>query len=93
MLVHRSLKPFDTSKSSTFKSSSKRFIITYGSGSVRGAVGTDMVSIGSMKFKSVNLGVVTEEGTQFADFDMDAICGLGFGYSRFSRFFPHSTIH
>ena len=79
-------KLFDETKSSTYNinsdgtpyKSTNQFSIEYGSGSVYGIAAQETITISSLKFPEIRLGIVTSEGKDIQDFDMDGICGLGF---------------
>jgi cathepsin D len=71
---------FSTSDSSSFSTptTKKDFVIEYGSGSVKGTVGQDAITINQIRIPDVQIGLVHEEDSTIAGFNMDGICGLGF---------------
>jgi hypothetical protein len=75
---------FDSSASSSYaivpgkEEGAASFKITYGSGSIKGNVATDCVTLSSLIFPNVVFGVVTGEDDAISAFDMDGIVGLGF---------------
>ena len=52
------MTPFDTTTSSTFKSSDTAVRISYGSGSARGTVGSDTVQMGGFTVQGQTLGTL-----------------------------------
>jgi len=70
---------FNEKQSSTFKSSTEKLEIPYGSGTIAGLVGHDTVSVGGIEVKSVGFGIMDEfvEG-EWAGSEFDALCGIAF---------------
>ncbi|ORY29022.1 aspartic peptidase domain-containing protein [Naematelia encephala] len=66
--------------SSTFKATQTPFSVTYGSGSVTGALCSDTMSIAGMTLPNHVFGVTTEESQQFAaaQVPFDGLMGLSF---------------
>ena len=76
-------KSFDSESSTTYaivgKGKNKEsFKISYGSGSVKGIVASDYLSISTLTLPDVVFGEVTTEDEAISSFDMDGICGLAF---------------
>jgi hypothetical protein len=75
---------FESEDSSTYEVSTGKdgaaapFKISYGSGSVKGVIMEETVTISTLTIPGVKLGGVTYEDTAISDFDMDGICGLAF---------------
>ncbi|KAJ6482527.1 aspartic peptidase domain-containing protein [Mycena sanguinolenta] len=71
---------FDSSKSSTFSqsTSTKPTVITYGSGSVEGFIGTDTVSMGSFTISSQTFLTVEALDQGLIDGDVSGLMGLAF---------------
>ncbi|XP_027006718.2 gastricsin-like isoform X1 [Tachysurus fulvidraco] len=70
---------FDPRKSSTFTSHHKAFSEKYGTGSVKGFLGYDTVSMGQLAVKKQQIGLSTSEpGNHFAKPLHDGLMGLAF---------------
>lgn len=72
---HQKLGP---STSTTFKASTKKFSITYGTGDVSGTLGRDDLIIAGLDLKNHTMGVVTKESSDFSDNSVpfDGLMGL-----------------
>ena len=68
---------FDNSKSSTYEKNGEDFQITYGSGSVTGTVGQDLVKIGDDIEATMGFGEITK-AKGFARAKLSGILGLGY---------------
>jgi len=69
---------YDSSSSSTYKKNGSTFEIQYGSGSMKGFVSNDVMTIGDLTIKSQDFAEATEEpGLAFAFGRFDGILGLG----------------
>ncbi|KAH8350591.1 hypothetical protein KR067_010157 [Drosophila pandora] len=66
---------FQESKSKHFRRMSRPFSITYGSGSVKGMVHSDVLTIGDLKIENQGLGFVNSSTTCSV---FDGICGMAF---------------
>ncbi|RKP04366.1 endopeptidase [Thamnocephalis sphaerospora] len=72
-------KRFDESKSSTFQSNGTKFAIRYGTGSLEGIIGNDVLTIGDIKIEDADFGESSSEpGLTFALARFDGIFGLGY---------------
>jgi len=60
------------------KGDEKSFLLNYGSGGVKGTVARETVTLEHHHFKGVKIGFVNHEDKNIADFEMDAVFGLGF---------------
>ena len=75
---------FDSEQSSTYSTSEGKdgnaapFKISYGSGSVKGVIILETLTLSTLTVPSVKLGGVDYEDETISDFDMDGICGLAF---------------
>ncbi|KIJ18474.1 Merops: A01.UPA [Paxillus involutus ATCC 200175] len=69
---------FDTTKSSTYKTSTSTLQIDYGSGSVQGIVSEDTVSFGGFTIPTQELLGVTTTTTGLINDGLSGIMGLGF---------------
>ncbi|EDV43690.1 uncharacterized protein Dana_GF16404 [Drosophila ananassae] len=75
----RSHKKFHPAKSSTYKKKTKAFEITYGSGSVKGRLAEDTVSIGGLTVDNQTFAMTSSEpGEAFEESKFDGILGLGY---------------
>ena len=72
------LHTYNHAISQSYEPTNHPFQISYGSGTVRGDITRETVTIGNLKFEDVLIGVVNSESSDFSQFDMDAVCGLGF---------------
>ncbi|KAI8056243.1 aspartic peptidase domain-containing protein [Syncephalis plumigaleata] len=72
-------RQFNASSSSSYQDTSRRFHVRYGTGSLFGAVSTDVVSIGDLVVEQQTFGEsIQEPGNTFQDVPFDGILGLGF---------------
>jgi cathepsin D len=70
---------YDSSKSSTYKENGTDLEIRYGSGSMKGFLSTDVLTIGSAQINDQTFGEATQEpGITFVAAKFDGILGLGF---------------
>lgn len=70
---------YDSSYSNTYKENGTSFEIRYGTGSMKGFVSNDDVSIGDIKIKHLDFAEATEEpGLTFAFGKFDGIMGLAY---------------
>ncbi|KAF2013701.1 acid protease [Aaosphaeria arxii CBS 175.79] len=70
---------FGVGDSSTLKTDTKTFDITYGTGSVKGNLATDVMHIGSLAGAELNFGLATNVSDEFRAYPMDGILGIGRG--------------
>jgi len=70
--------PFTPSSSSTFKSNSNTFQITYGSGSASGTIGTDTITQGSYTVTNQAFAVVNRATSGLLSGDVSGIMGMAF---------------
>ncbi|KAH7907299.1 aspartic peptidase domain-containing protein [Hygrophoropsis aurantiaca] len=70
--------PFDTTSSSSFKTSSSDIEIDYGSGSVKGTISQDTVSLGGFTVPQQTLLAVTDTTSGLLYDGLSGIMGLGF---------------
>lgn len=63
--------------SSTLRTSTAAWTITYGSGAVKGKLVQDTISIAGMKTSSIAFGTASTLSTSFQNFPADGILGLG----------------
>ncbi|KNZ56645.1 uncharacterized protein VP01_2356g1 [Puccinia sorghi] len=70
--------PFAPSSSSSFKSNSNTFQITYGSGSASGTVGTDTITQGSYTVTNQAFAVVNKATSGLLSGDVSGIMGMAF---------------
>ncbi|ORX95330.1 hypothetical protein K493DRAFT_337388 [Basidiobolus meristosporus CBS 931.73] len=71
-------RKFDPAKSSTFTRSPGNFSIRYGTGSLTGTTGQDVVSVGGLNITKQTIGLSTQEADFFVNTIADGILGLGF---------------
>ncbi|KAF7980778.1 hypothetical protein HWV62_36837 [Athelia sp. TMB] len=69
----------DSTTSSTYYNTGKKFKVTYGEGQVSGTLATDVVSIGSLAISSQYFGAVSQESDDFNDSPNDGLIGMAFG--------------
>ena len=70
---------FDASKSTSYKKDGQAFDITYGSGSVKGTVGSDIAKIGDDITAEMSFGEITGvSGASFLASQMSGILGLAY---------------
>lgn len=80
---------YDSGSSSTYKSNGSDFEIRYGSGSMKGFVSQDLLTIGDIKIKNQDFAEATEEpGLAFAFGRFDGILGLGFDTISVNKIVP-----
>ncbi|KAH7355607.1 aspartic peptidase domain-containing protein [Pyrenochaeta sp. MPI-SDFR-AT-0127] len=72
---------FGTGDSTTLKTDSKTFSVTYGTGSVSGTLATDTLHIGPLS-PSLTFGLATTVSQEFRSYPMDGILGIGRGVVR-----------
>ncbi|GMS92693.1 hypothetical protein PENTCL1PPCAC_14868, partial [Pristionchus entomophagus] len=68
---------FHHSASSTFKNTTDVFRLLYGSGSVRGSTGYDVLDMAGLKHHSQGFGVATQIAPVFGNQPVDGVLGLG----------------
>lgn len=72
-------KKFHPAKSTTYKKKTKAFEISYGSGSVKGRLARDTVSIGGLAVENQTFALTrSEPGKAFLESKFDGILGLGY---------------
>ncbi|KAJ4338656.1 hypothetical protein N0V87_003779 [Didymella glomerata] len=69
---------FGKGDSSSLKTQSTPFSVTYGTGSVSGTLATDTLHIGSLS-PTVSFGLATNVSDEFKSYPMDGILGIGQG--------------
>lgn len=69
---------FNTASSSTYKSSTKPFAVTYGSGQVAGTLGSDTVSMGGFSVQNQIFGLVDRMTVDLTTGTVSGILGLAF---------------
>jgi len=70
---------YDSSQSSTYKANGSEFEIQYGSGSMKGFVSNDDLTIGDLRIRGQDFAEATQEpGLAFAFGKFDGILGLGY---------------
>ena len=80
---------YDSSASSTYKANGTEFFIQYGSGSLKGFVSQDVLTIGGLEIKQQDFAEATEEpGLAFAFGRFDGILGLGYDTISVKRIVP-----
>jgi cathepsin D len=69
---------YDSASSSTFKKNGKSFALQYGTGSCKGFLSTDTVSLGGAQITAFDFGEVTHEAADvFGQAPFDGILGMG----------------
>uniref|UniRef100_A0A8R1HSU3 Peptidase A1 domain-containing protein n=1 Tax=Caenorhabditis japonica TaxID=281687 RepID=A0A8R1HSU3_CAEJA len=68
---------FNTTASSTFVTESRKFSISYGSGSCSGHLGKDTITMGGLTISNQEFGVAETLASVFAEQPVDGILGLG----------------
>ncbi|WWC72253.1 uncharacterized protein I206_106215 [Kwoniella pini CBS 10737] len=71
-------KQFDSSKSSTYKTSSNDFSVQYGSGSVSGKLSQDNVQVGNTQVLNQYFGSVNSESSDFQGNPNSGVMGMAF---------------
>lgn len=80
---------YESSQSSTYKANGTSFEIRYGSGSMKGFVSQDILSIGDLTIKGQDFAEATEEpGLAFAFGRFDGILGLGYDTISVNKIVP-----
>jgi len=80
---------YDASSSSTYKANGSEFEIHYGSGSLKGYMSQDTVTIGDLSIKHQDFAEATEEpGLAFAFGRFDGILGLGYDTISVNKVVP-----
>jgi saccharopepsin len=80
---------YDSSSSSSYKANGSEFEIRYGSGSMKGFVSQDILTIGDLTIKGQDFAEATEEpGLAFAFGRFDGILGLGFDTISVNKIVP-----
>jgi saccharopepsin len=80
---------YDSSQSSTYKKNGSDFEIRYGSGSMKGFVSNDALTIGDITVKHQDFAEATEEpGLAFAFGRFDGILGLGYDTISVNKIVP-----
>ncbi|KAF1921985.1 aspartic peptidase domain-containing protein [Ampelomyces quisqualis] len=69
---------FGTSDSSSLKTQTTPFSVTYGTGSVSGTLATDTLHIGPLS-PSLTFGLANDVSSEFSSYPMDGILGIGRG--------------
>lgn len=72
---------FNSAKSTSFKTSTTKLDIEYGTGTAKGVYGTDIVTVGSLSVKSQVIGLVSDTASILVESDVhraNGILGLGF---------------
>ncbi|XP_014558721.1 hypothetical protein COCVIDRAFT_93807 [Bipolaris victoriae FI3] len=70
---------FGKGDSSTLKSDTKQFSITYGTGSSSGTLASDTIHIGTSLSSPLTFGLATNVSDEFRAYPMDGILGIGRG--------------
>lgn len=80
---------YESSSSSTYKKNGSTFEIQYGSGSMKGFVSQDVLTIGDITIKNQDFAEATEEpGLAFAFGKFDGILGLGYDTISVNKIVP-----
>ncbi|KAL4446398.1 hypothetical protein ABPG74_001139 [Tetrahymena malaccensis] len=74
-LVH---PKFNTQKSSTFKETTQKFSLVYGSGAVTGHLATETVTLGPLQAQNVTFGLARTLTSAFETTKFDGILGLAY---------------
>ncbi|EDV31086.1 uncharacterized protein Dana_GF15184 [Drosophila ananassae] len=70
---------YNSSASSTFVAVNENFTIEYGTGSVKGYLATDTVTINGLAITGQTFGeAISQPGSSFTDVEFDGILGMGF---------------
>ena len=69
---------FHPSKASKADGRQQNFDLRYGTGSVRGTIAMETITLDRHHFKGVKIGIVDYKDENMANFEMDAVFGLGF---------------
>lgn len=75
-------KELGSSTSSTYKTGSKNFSITYGTGSLSGHTATDTLKIGGYSVKNKTLGVATKQSADFSSSETPFDGLMGFANAK-----------
>ncbi|KAJ4402068.1 aspartic proteinase precursor [Gnomoniopsis sp. IMI 355080] len=80
---------YESSSSSTYKQNGSSFEIQYGSGSMKGFVSQDTLTIGDLTIKNQDFAEATEEpGLAFAFGKFDGILGMGYDTISVNKIVP-----
>jgi saccharopepsin len=80
---------YDAEESSTYKKNGTKFEIHYGSGSLKGFISNDVVTIGDLEIKNQDFAEATSEpGLAFVFGRFDGILGLGYDTISVDRVVP-----
>uniref|UniRef100_A0A7S3ZA18 Peptidase A1 domain-containing protein n=1 Tax=Lotharella globosa TaxID=91324 RepID=A0A7S3ZA18_9EUKA len=73
---------FDATKSSTYSGSTTEMHITFGTGSLRGVLAKDTVSLGGMSLHDQGFGEILQPIGSVFQLDFDGICGMSYRMSK-----------